>query len=141
MAQNLNKKTSDEEWKRKLSSEEYYILREKGTEPAFSGKYVKFNKKGRYVCVACGNQLFDSDAKFESHCGWPSFYKAKKNAVEFKDDFSHGIHRIEVTCARCGGHLGHVFDDGPMPTGKRFCINSISLGFKEEKNGKEKTKP
>ena len=126
-------KLSEEEWKKKLSSVEFNILREKGTEPAFSGKYVEFNKKGRFVCAACGNELFPSETKFESHCGWPSFYEAKKDAVNFNDDQSHGMRRIEATCAKCGGHLGHVFDDGPQPTGLRYCINSAALQFEEEK--------
>ncbi|MBD3318525.1 peptide-methionine (R)-S-oxide reductase MsrB [Candidatus Woesearchaeota archaeon] len=123
---------SDEYWKKKLTSEQYRVLREKGTEAPFSGEYVKFDKKGKYVCAACGNVLFDSSTKFDSSCGWPSFYDAKKGSVEFHDDDSHGMHRIEVTCKKCGGHLGHIFDDGPKPTGKRYCINSVSLKFVNE---------
>ncbi|MBW3016791.1 peptide-methionine (R)-S-oxide reductase MsrB [Candidatus Woesearchaeota archaeon] len=123
----------DEKQKKKLTKEQYHILVEKGTEAPFSGKFVKHNKKGKYVCAACGNELFDSDTKFDSDCGWPSFYDAKKDAVEFKLDKSHGMHRIEVVCKKCGGHLGHIFDDGPKPTGKRFCINSLALDFEEKK--------
>jgi peptide-methionine (R)-S-oxide reductase len=124
---------TDKEWKKKLSKEEHKVLREKGTEAPFSGKYVDFNEKGKYVCVACGNVLFDSETKYDSDCGWPSFYDAKKEAVEFQEDKSFGMKRIEVTCKKCGGHLGHVFEDGPKDkTGKRFCINSVALRFKKE---------
>ncbi|MBT4824813.1 peptide-methionine (R)-S-oxide reductase MsrB [Candidatus Woesearchaeota archaeon] len=123
---------SENEWKKKLSPEQYHILREKGTEAPFSGKYVEFSKNGKYICAACGNELFDSDTKFDSNCGWPSFYDAKNDAVQFNEDTSHGMKRIEVTCKKCGGHLGHIFDDGPLPTKKRFCINSISLKFKDQ---------
>jgi peptide-methionine (R)-S-oxide reductase len=125
-------KQSENEWKKKLTSEQYHILREKGTEAPFSGKYVEFDKKGKYTCAACGNELFSSDTKFDSSCGWPSYYDAKKDAVEFTEDLSNGMKRIEVTCRKCGGHLGHIFDDGPLPTKKRFCINSIALNFKEK---------
>ena len=125
-------KKSEEEWKKKLTPEQYDVLRNKGTEAPFSGKYVKFDKKGRYICAACGNELFDSDTKFDSSCGWPSFFDAKKEAVQFNEDPSHGMNRIEVTCKKCGSHLGHIFEDGPKPTGKRFCINSIALNFKEK---------
>lgn len=127
---------SKQDWKKKLSPQQYHILREKGTELPFTGKYVLFDKKGKYVCAACGNELFDSKTKFTSACGWPSFYDAKKGSVKFTEDLSHGMKRIEATCAKCGGHLGHIFDDGPKPTGKRFCINSIALNFKEKKEKK-----
>lgn len=122
----------DKEWKKKLSAEQYHVLREKGTELPFTGKYVYSQDKGKYVCAACGAALFSSDTKFDSGCGWPSFFAAEGN-VELKKDLSHGMHRIEVLCKKCGGHLGHVFDDGPKPTGKRFCINSLSLDFQKEK--------
>lgn len=124
---------NEEEWKKKLNPEQYHILREKGTEAPFSGKYVKFNKSGKYVCAACGNELFSSDAKFDSSCGWPSFYDAKKGSVELIKDFSYGMYRTEVRCNKCGSHLGHIFNDGPKPTGKRFCINSIAMDFKGKK--------
>ncbi len=126
-----NIKKSEQKWKNKLTAEQFRILREKGTEAQFSGEYVNFSNDGKYVCAGCGNELFDSKTKFDSHCGWPSFYDAKKDAVEFTKDFSHGMRRIEVACKKCGGHLGHVFDDAPdMPTGKRFCINSGALKFR-----------
>ena len=115
----------------KLTPEQYHILREKGTEPAFTGKFVDHKGKGMYVCADCGAELFSSDAKFDSGTGWPSFSEAK--GVKLIDDFSHGMHRIEVQCSKCGGHLGHVFDDGPKPSKKRFCINSCALEFEGKK--------
>ncbi len=124
---------TEEEWKGELPADVYYIMREKGTERPFTGKYYKNKEKGIYVCAACGNELFSSDAKFESGTGWPSFYEAiEKGKIEIKPDSTGGMIRMEVLCARCGGHLGHVFDDGPPPTGKRFCINSKALDFKKE---------
>ncbi|BCY29608.1 peptide-methionine (R)-S-oxide reductase MsrB [Flavobacterium okayamense] len=136
-----NKKTMDfelkktnAEWKAKLSDEEYRILREKGTERAFTGEYYDHFEKGIYVCAGCGNKLFESDTKFDSHCGWPSFDKAIKGSVIYERDLSFGMVRTEVMCAKCGGHLGHVFDDGPEETtGKRYCTNSVSIKFIPEK--------
>lgn len=129
-----NKQTSDAEWRTLLSPEQYQVLRQKGTELPFTGKYESEQGFGRYVCAACGAELFDSATKFDAHCGWPSFYDAKPNAVEFHADSSHGMARTEVTCAHCGSHLGHIFADAPdQPTGQRYCINSISLNFKPKK--------
>jgi peptide-methionine (R)-S-oxide reductase len=122
---------SEGEWKNILTPTQYHILREKGTERAFTGKYWHHKEDGAYVCAACGQELFHSDAKFDSGSGWPSFYQAvDKDKVELRHDDSYGMHRVEVVCRRCGGHLGHVFDDGPEPTGQRYCINSESLDFK-----------
>ena len=121
-------------WKKKLTSEQYRVLREKETEIPFTGSLLHEKRSGMFTCAACGNELFNSNAKFDSGTGWPSFYDAKKGAVKFHEDATLRIKRIEVTCAKCGGHLGHVFNDGPSEkTGKRFCINSCSLGFKEKK--------
>lgn len=123
---------SEKEWKEILDKEKYQILRKKGTEPPFTGKYVYNKEKGVYVCAGCRNPLFSSETKFDSGSGWPSFWDSiSKENIELKDDYSLGMKRIEVLCARCGGHLGHVFDDGPDLTGKRFCINSASLDFKD----------
>lgn len=121
------------EWRKTLTSEQYEVLRNKGTERPFSGKYVEFDQDGTYNCAACGNPIFRSDDKFKSGCGWPSFDKAIKGSVKFSSDYSHGMNRIEVTCARCGSHLGHIFKDGPTPTGDRFCINSVAMDFIPQK--------
>ena len=122
---------SEQEWKLDLSPEQFKVLRQCGTEPPFSGKYVHHKEDGTYVCAGCGNELFSSETKFESGSGWPSFWeKMSDESVEFHEDNSHGMRRTEVVCKKCGGHLGHVFNDGPNPTGLRYCINSLSLGFK-----------
>lgn len=131
----MAKQYTDEELKKRLTPEQYHILRERGTEQPFTGKYLKFKDDGMYVCAVCGQPLFDSGAKFDSGTGWPSFYDAaKSDAVKLIEDNSHGMHRVEVQCANCGSHLGHVFNDAPdQPTGMRFCINSAALGFDPNK--------
>ena len=132
-------KLSDEELRKKLTPEQYHILREKGTETPFSGKHLKNKEKGMYTCMVCGAQLFSSDTKFDSGTGWPSFYDVAQNeAVKLSDDSSLGMNRVEVTCANCGSHLGHLFKDAPdQPTGMRFCINSACLGFEPQKEAKK----
>ncbi|GHO46373.1 peptide-methionine (R)-S-oxide reductase MsrB [Ktedonospora formicarum] len=126
-------------WREKLTPEQYHVLRQKGTERPFSGSLYHNHEKGLYECAACGNSLFSSDAKFDSGCGWPSFDDPmSKDTVEFHEDNSFGMHRIEVLCKNCGSHLGHVFDDGPRDTtGLRYCINSVSLNFNPEKKVEE----
>ncbi len=124
---------SETEWKEKLTEEQYSVLRLKATEKPFSGKYYKLNDKGIYCCAACGNELFSSETKFDAGCGWPSFYDAiAEDKIETRQDTSFNMERTEIICAKCGGHLGHLFDDGPAPTGKRYCVNSVSLGFKKK---------
>ena len=140
MSPEVNK--TDEEWRQELSPEQYEVLRRSGTERPFSGKYVHNHDDGTYRCAGCGAVLFSSGTKFDSGSGWPSFYKPEdEENVERRTDSSHGMTRTEVLCKKCGGHLGHVFDDGPNPTGLRYCINSLSLDFEPgtEQGGEPET--
>jgi peptide-methionine (R)-S-oxide reductase len=124
---------TNQEWREELTPEQYHVLREKGTERPFTGQFFDHKEDGSYACAGCGQTLFSSETKFDAGCGWPSFYDAEPGTVEMHEDRSFGMRRTEVTCARCGGHLGHVFPDGPLPTGERFCINSASLTFQPQK--------
>ena len=131
MSQKLSK--TEQQWRDVLSEEEFYVLRGKGTERPFTGKYYHFQEKGVYVCAGCGNELFTSDAKYHSGSGWPSYFEPlAKDRIREHVDYTHGMTRTEIMCSRCDGHLGHVFTDGPRPTGLRYCVNSISLKFKPE---------
>ncbi|PIE49382.1 MAG: peptide-methionine (R)-S-oxide reductase [Flavobacteriales bacterium] len=129
---------TEAEWKKELSPQEYYVLREKGTDPPGDGGYTKHFEKGTYVCRGCGAQLFKSGSKYESHCGWPSFDDAIPGTIDFTRDTSHGMIRTEITCTKCNGHLGHIFDDGPKETtGKRYCVNTSSIKFVPENQEKK----
>ena len=134
MSEKYDVNKSDSAWKAELEPMQYYVLREKGTERPYTGKYDNHYEKGTYHCAGCGTALFESETKFNAGCGWPSFWEPKlKDNVKIQIDKSHGMIRDEVLCSSCGGHLGHVFNDGPEPTGLRYCINSASLTFKPEK--------
>lgn len=124
---------SEKEWQEKLTPDQFAVLRDKATERAFTGKYWNSKENGVYVCAGCGQELFSSETKFDSGCGWPSFFDALESGkVRTEEDLSHNMHRTEVLCGRCGGHLGHLFEDGPPPTGQRYCINSLSLDFRAQ---------
>jgi len=135
-------KKSEEEWKKQLDTETYQVLRKKATERPFTGKYLRNKENGMYFCAGCGAPLFSSDTKFDSGTGWPSFWSPiQKENVEEKSDRSLLMKRVEILCKQCGGHLGHVFEDGPQPTGLRYCVNSLSLSFKKSEDKKAATEP
>jgi len=123
---------SKEQWKERLTEKEFKVLREKGTEPPHSGKYNTHFEGGKYKCKGCGELLFDSESKFESNCGWPSFDSSVEGSIEYIKDTNFGMQRIEILCSNCGGHIGHIFDDGPTESGKRYCVNSLSIDFKNK---------
>ena len=132
---------SENQWREELSNEAYRVLRQKGTEMPHTGKYNLHFEAGNYCCAGCGQTLFSSDSKFDAHCGWPSFDEAIEGTIEYKLDKSHGMLRTEILCNNCGGHLGHVFNDGPTETGMRFCVNSVSIDFESENTGPTSENP
>jgi peptide-methionine (R)-S-oxide reductase len=123
---------TEQEWQALLDEETFRVTRLKGTEHPYTGKYLEHNEQGKYACVCCGSQLFNSSHKFDSHCGWPSFDKSIEGTVEYHKDSTHGMVRVEITCANCDAHLGHIFEDGPTETGNRYCVNSVSLTFSDD---------
>jgi peptide-methionine (R)-S-oxide reductase len=125
-------KLNEQQWRERLTDEQFRVTRLKGTEQPFSGELLHNQQRGSYHCICCGSELFSSDAKFDAGCGWPSFYDALTDKVKYQPDNSHGMSRVEILCAKCDAHLGHVFTDGPAPTGNRYCVNSVSLRFSNE---------